>query len=458
MRSSFALSILVCFLFCATSAFSQKETPRQKSGKNLRNTLIFLLKDSHIIKDKKKPPCDVNKLIKSLKRADLVPTKAEATKIIDRLMDSLELERRGDVTKRREESFELALKETAMTKFAAAVSGENYGDLSSREQKRIREYYYRIKILRTDGYQVFEKNITSGECKINVKTTIKAPKWKLGYKKKKFGIFTVDWEFFTRLNIDCKCTAKNLHKVKKTIYEFTGKSQGPLLFDPYDYLTSTAKVEKIIKYGLRFEKLQNPVGGRVQLNCCTEEDEKSEDGSFVDPNEPIRYDSPFINTGIGLGFVNDADTQITGNAGVLFPVASIGDNPLFLGGQFGINSSSISSDFATNEYRIGPIAEYDVNINDRGLEWVVGLFTGYIFGNSDLGEFDQDFDGFFANLYTGLDIPISESITIPVILSFMEYQSLNLTIDATGEEGSFDSGISFDRIGLSTGVRINISN
>jgi len=348
-----------------------------------------------------------------------------------------------------------AMRHNKYSDFVKSQVGLDLGNLDPASNKLYSNFYNRIKVLKTKGYQVYDKTINRSECKVTLKITLKLVSLTWGYKKNLRYAFTANWEMSSFLVFDCSCNAKNKHKVKYASFRFSAAAKGPLAFSRSIF--RGGKTIKISHYGFRFEKLTNIVGRRTQLNCC-KKDENSEDGSFVDPNEPIRYDSPFINTGIGLGFVNDSDTQITGNAGVLFPVASIGDNPLFLGGQFGINSSSISSDFPTNEYRIGPITEYDVLINDRGLEWLVGLYTGYIFGNSDFGEIDQDFDGFFASLYTGLDIPISENITIPVLLSFLEYQNLNLTIDATGEESSFDSGISFDRIGLSAGVRINIGN
>ena len=445
------LLFVLAILLSVPNLSAQKKSPREQSGKALRQQLIQLHKYRNVIKDKKKPACNIRALYNSVKLGDLVPSEKEATVIVNSVMDSLAIRPEyGQIF-----GLNNAMNSEKYPDFVKKQTGMDLGTLDAGSNKLYRKFYFRIRDLKTKGFKVYEKTINRAECKIKLEITLKLTSVTMGYKKNKKNALTANWDISSLLVFDCNCNAKNKHRVKYASFRFSASTKGPIVFPRT--INRGGKDVKVGQFGFRFEKLSKIIGRRTQLNCCTADDD-SEDGSFVDPDEPIRYDSPFINTGIGLGFVNDSDTQITGNAGVLFPVTSIGNNPLFIGGQFAINSSSISADFVTNEYRVGPITEYDVAVNDRGLEWVVGLFTGYIFGSTDLGEFDQDFDGFFANLYTGLDIPISESITIPVILSFMEYQSLNLTIDEIGEEGSFDSGISFDRIGLSTGVRINIGN
>lgn len=454
MRASLFLFFLCSSILFVQPSYAQKKTPREVSGENLRKVLFDLYKYKNIEKDKKKQDCDIDKILKVLSPRALAPTNKEATDIINRLMDSLRVEPKDRYAF--VHSTLSAINSSKMVDFVFSVTRKDYGDLKEARRDSLKAKYYRIKNLKTKGYEMLSKQVTIGVCKGKVTLNVKLVSGKLGYKKNLSRAATIEWKFFSKLTIDCPCNKQNRHKVKNTVYEFEATTQGPMVFERSGVNPTTGKRVSSGLYGLRFDKLKNPKGKRTQLICCTKEDEKSEDGSYTDPNEPIRYDSPFINTGLGIGFVQDGDTQIVGNAGVLFPVASMGDNPIFVGGQIGIQSSSVSSDFPVNEYRIGPIVEYDHNLNDSGLEWVSGIHTGYLFGNADLGIADQDFNGFFANLYTGLDIPLGDNISLAVLTSFLEFQSL--AFDFGDESVSESSGPNFDRINVTAGVRFNFGN
>jgi hypothetical protein len=455
MKNKILLLLIAFSLLAGTSNLqAQKKDPRALSGKNLHNTLSDMMRNA---KDatSHQSPCDPNKVFKTIPKKKLLPTKEELTKQIGRIIDTLDPKKiTTSIDKPIMLDYFMTINE--MTKFVAKFKGKDYALVKPKERDEIKEYYYKIRRNLKSGFNIFNSKFKHGECTVTVNIILKPLKWKK--KENATYVTLVDWQITSEISINCPCTAKNKHRVKSAFYNYTAKTTGPMMFDRSVWDVQRHDFVSRVYYGLRFGKIEKPELRLVRLICCKENESKTEDGSFTSPEKDINNDSTLLDTGIGIGFGEESDTEAVFAGGVLFNVVEVGGNPLFVGPKATVNTTSIGGD-DTKETRvlIGPTAEYQIPVGAGKTKILAGINSGYLFGNLDAFGVKRDLSGFAANAYAGAQIKVGNNIALSVMLNFLEYSSI--TFKADNEE--FENTVSnttflTDRGAISVGVRIGL--
>jgi len=148
-----------------------------------------------------------------------------------------------------------------------------------------------------------------------------------------------------------------------------------------------------------------------------------------------------------------------GAAGVLFNVATLANNLLYIGPKATVNTTSLNgNEIKATKVLIGPTVEYQIPVGNNKTRVLTGINTGYLFGNIDIFGFKQTTSGFAANAYGGVEIGLGKHIALGVILNLFEYN--NTTFKA--EEGNVSNTTSntvfvTDRPAILIGVRIDLN-
>ncbi|MEM7085897.1 MAG: hypothetical protein AAF489_06930 [Bacteroidota bacterium] len=452
MKKQITIVILCILLFGLTpEGFGQRKNPRINSGKNLRTTILTMLQTA---KEKKVPSmtCDPSGLLKSIPKKKMVASKEELAKEIGKIMDSL--------TRPKEFQFNVSVFDAMlyfdevkkMTDYVFKVAKKDYGQVRPSKRKIIQAYYFRLKRAKKEGFNLKKISFKHKKCVATIVTNLKPLKWQRGYKKNDF-VMSLDWQITTEVTLDCSCTKNSNKEVKKAVYTYESKTKGPMRFNDLD-----VNLKKIVRYGLRFEKIQAPTLVLSELNCCLEKT-NPQDGSFVSPDEDINHENTFIDTNVGVSFAKDEETEMIGAAGVLFNVATLGNNPLYIGPKATVNTTTLNgNEIKATKVLVGPTAEYQIPVGEGQTRILTGLNTGYSFGNIDAFGFKQTTSGFAVNAYGGVEIGLGPNIALGVLLNFFEYN--NTTFKA--EEGDLETTVSnstfiTDRAAITVGLRIDLN-
>lgn len=427
----------------------KRKDVRLQSGKNLRNTLLTMIRKAKE-SSSKKFECDMRGLLKSIPKNKLVPSSEALKKEIGHIVDdSLKVDY-FTFYKSNQKVLDDIASTTKKTEFLIKL-GINYGDLDSESKKKLDRYYYSFRRAQKSGYIIHGSSIKIGECVVKIKTVL-IPK-KIIWGQKSYYRRDVDWEVRTDISIDCPCTKKNKFKVKKASYRYTAQVSGPLMFN-----RSTLTVRELVMYGLRFGEVKAPLLDYTNLECCKELKDPVEDGSFTDPNENINDKNTLLDTGLGVGFGSETETSIGFSGGVLFNVTEIGGNPLFVGPKASVSTTSITSDYIKElKVLIGPTVEYQIPLNSGNVNIITGVNSGYTFGNVDVSGFEQDFSGIAVNTYAGAQFNVGDNLAITALLNFFDFSNLTFKSDMENFENT-TSNTTFltDGGAINVGVRIGL--
>jgi len=453
MKKQITIVILCSLLLgLAPKGFGQNKDPKIDSGKNLRNTILAMLRTAKEVKAGAMT-CDASGLLKSIPRKKMVASKEDLAKEIGKIMDSLTIPYSLRAKAHVFHGMEYFNEVDKMTDYVFKIERESYGLIPPSRRKIISAYYYRLKRAQKEGFNLKKISFKHKKCNVTIVTNLKPVKWKRGYKKNDF-VMGVDWKIKTEVTIDCPCTKNSNKEVKKAIYTYTANTDGPMRFDDYNI-----DHHKISRYGLRFGKLLSPKLVLSELKCCLEKANPPKDGSFISPDEDINDENTFIDTNLGVSFAKDEETEMIGAAGVLFNVATLGNNPLYLGPKVTVNTTSLSgSEIKATKVLIGPTAEYQIPIGNNQTRILTGINSGYSFGNIDAFGFKQTTSGFTVNAYGGVEIGLGQNIALGVLLNLFEYN--NTTFKA--EEGDLETTVSnstfiTDRAAITVGLRIDLN-
>ncbi|MCW5519904.1 hypothetical protein J1N09_08650 [Aureitalea sp. L0-47] len=447
------LFIALTFLSGTGEMFSQRKNPRIDSGKNLYNTLATMLRQAKEA-PAKDLQCEPSKLLRSIPRKKLLPTQADLMKEISRIVDdSLSIE--DYVLKvSNQRALEYLTNTKTKTEYLKYLGPEYKG--FKFKQSKFDRFYYAVRRAQKSGFKIFDSSFKQGECAISVETILKPIKFTVDPKR--FPVANVDWEIKTNIAIECPCTTNNKFKVKIAKYSYSATCQGSLLFNEKYQSHPEAPVKIFVKYGLRFGKIKDPKLVLEYLECCKKLEDPVKKSSFTDPNEIINNNNTLLDTGVGIGFGKEVETNIGFSGVVLFNVTEIGGNPLFVGPKASVSTTSITSD-AINELKIlfGPTAEYQIPLNDGRTRIVTGVNSGYTFGNVESFGFDQNFSGITVNTYAGAQINVGNNLAITALLNFLEFSSLTFKSDMENFENT-TSNTTFltDGGAISVGVRIGL--
>ena len=454
------MKVKILFLFIALTMFSgtgevfgqKKKDPRLLSGKNLRNTLLTMMRQAKA-GPAKKYECDIVGLLKSLPRKDMVPSAEELKKEIGHIMDSL------DHTKWSGATYEGPILEKFLPtknrqEFLRAIS-KDIAEKAEVRKKDFDKFYYGMREAQKSGFKLKDKSIKKGECAVKVETALKPTKF-VWDTEKNYNVTNATWEITMIISVDCPCTKKNKFKVRKATYRYTATVEGPIMFNvPARF---TLGNQEVVKYGLRFGKVKDPKLAYIFMECCKGLKDPVEDGSFVDPDEDINDKNTLLDVGTGIGFGSEVETNIGFSGGVLFNIAEIGGNPLFLGPKASVNTTSITSDEIKElKVLIGPTAEYQIPLNSGSVNIITGVNSGYVFGNLDAFGFERDISGFAVNTYAGAQITVGSNVALTAVLNFFEFNNLTFKSDMENFE-STTSNTTFltDGGAINVGVRIGL--
>lgn len=453
MKKQITITLLCALLLgISPEGFGQKKNPRIGSGKNLRNTILAMLRTA---KEKKTAPttCDASGLLKSIPRKKMVASKEDLAKEIGKIMDSLTmpgaLRNKVNVF----QAMDYYNQVGKMTDYVFKVEEEDYGKLPPSRRKITSAYYFRLKRAQKEGFNLKKISFKHKKCNVTIVTNLKPVKWKRGYKKNDF-VMGLEWKITTEVTIDCPCTKKSNKEVKKAVYTYTANANGPMRFDDRDI-----DLNLIVRYGLRFEKVLLPKLILSELKCCPEKSNPPQDGSFISPDEDIKDENTFIDTNVGVSFAKDEETEMIGAAGILFKVATLGKNPFYVGPKVTVNTTSLGgSDIKATKTLIGPTAEYQIPIGNNGTRILTGINSGFSFGSIDAFGSKQTTSGFTVNAYGGVEIGLGENLALGVLLHLFEYNNTTFKAD----EGELETTVSnstfiTDRAAITVGLRIDLN-
>ncbi|KAA3621268.1 MAG: hypothetical protein DWP94_10735 [Flavobacterium sp.] len=453
MKVRILLLFIAMTLMGGADVYAQKKDPRAASAKNLYNTLAAMLRQAKTAPDKD-TRCEPAKLLASIPRKKLLPAKEALKKEIGKIVDdSLTLG-----TSLYQITNELALEYLSETKTKTEFLrklGTEY-DKFSFDKAEFDRFYYTVRRAQKSGFKIFEKSFKHGECTVSVKTYLKPTKFK--WDTKKYTISNINWDIKTVVAIACPCTTKNKYKVKKAEFEYTTSCSGPMRFNTVRYTYDRNGPNTSVYYGLRFGKIKDPKRVLVLLNCCTKLEDPVKKGSFIAPDEDINDNNNLIDTGLGIGYGSETDTEGVIYGGYLFDIGDVGGNPLFVGPKASVNTTAINGDeIKETRVLIGPTAEYQIPVGAGNTRIVTGINSGYLFGSLDAFGFKRDLSGFAVNAYTGAQFQIGNNLALGVLLNFVEFSNITIKSD-DGEINNTSSDTSFltDRGAISVGVRIGL--
>ncbi|MEM7185140.1 MAG: hypothetical protein AAF466_00670 [Bacteroidota bacterium] len=452
MKSRLSLILFLSILLSVGSTgFAQKKNPRLQSGQNLRNTILDMLRSAKETKVGAST-CDPSKLLKSLPKKKLVPSKEDLKKEIDRMMDSLTYPKSVLVSTSHFDAMEYFNQVTKMTDFVFKVQKKDYGQVPPSRRKVVQDYYFQLKRAKKEGFNLKKISFTHKKCKVTVLTNLKPVKWVRGYKKNAF-VMGMDWKITTDITFECPCVNNSDKDVKKATYSYTADTKGPMRFNDLGL-----NLKPITRYGLRFEKVTTPKYVLAELRCCLVSSNPPQDGSFVSPDEDINDETQYIDTSVGISFGSEEETEAIAFAGWFFQVANIGENPLYVGPKLTVNTTALNgNDFKATRFVVGPSAEYKIPVGSGSTQIITGVNAGYSFGNIDSFGFEQTTSGFNVGAYTGVEIGIGPNLGLGILLNFFEYN--NTTFKA--KEDDFKTTVSnstflTDRAGITVGVRLGL--
>ena len=189
--------------------------------------------------------------------------------------------------------------------------------------------------------------------------------------------------------------------------------------------------------------------------CCPENEPKTEDGSFMDPDEAEDiFFEKFIEVGAGIGTAKDEETELCASVGYMHNLLPGEDNALFIGGRASVNNASFSgSDFNQTLINIGPAAEYQTFIGDTSTKWINGVNGAFVFGNQDSSGFKTDISGIHIGLYTGVEVPLGNQFALGVLATLVELNNLTFKTDES-EFKSNSTGINLNKGSVGLSLRI----
>ncbi|GAB5400779.1 MAG: hypothetical protein Aureis2KO_23640 [Aureisphaera sp.] len=453
MKNRIAIPLgLFIFLFISGNLYAQKDYQRIESGKNLRNTVLYILRTAK--KEKSNPKtCDASGLLKSIPRKKLVASKEDLAKEINRIMDTILLpdEHLMLQGKYGHLAFEVFGNSKKVEDYAFGIFVKRYKDIEPAKQKIIKKHFDRLSRFFKKGIDLKPVTFKHKGCDITSTTNLTPLSWKQGYRKRP-SFMTINWKITLELKINCPCNEKNKHKVKQAIYRYQGKSSGP-------YTRFTGDIIKGVKgFGVRFGKVSEAKYKRTKLECCPEKTNPPEDGSYISPDEDISHENIFIDANVGISLANDEETEMIGATGILFYMTSIANNPFYLGPKATIQTTALNgNDIKATRTLIGPVVEYQIPIGQGNTHILGGIHSGYSFGSIDSFGFKQTTSGFAVNLYSGVEMKLTEKVALGLLLNLFEYNNTQFKAEEGGMKTNSSNALFItDRATVSLGARIDL--
>ncbi|MDT0555614.1 hypothetical protein [Patiriisocius hiemis] len=285
----------------------------------------------------------------------------------------------------------------------------NLGALNENEKKELREIYSTLHSFSRGIPIVFvEENM--GACYVELRIIMKLTKVDSPF---------VYWSFASRVVENCNCKKDPDRKIKSLKYEYTSNAKGVL---------TSKKISFEEPKNIKFELLQEV--------CCPSKTETPKETALeINPTENISLPNQTIGGSIGAGFEQDfEETSFCLGAEYLYNATDVGDGALFIGGNIGVETTSFM-DFNNTQFNIGPTVQLFSPITPSGETHMTnGINGNYIFGTNDNNGSKDDFSGFNIGLNTGLNVPLSDNVSISLIVPIVTHTSLTFTSqDGPGE-------------------------
>ena len=443
MKTKIILSCLC--LFFVTAAMAQpkpkKKPPSQQgveSSKEIRKLLNKLYKEGKLV-GKTNPDCDPVPYVASwMVHNELAPRLWALGRMVDTLFA------KDHFSFHIHKSFKNSktLKEFTELYYSRALD-----KLSETEKKIAKDLHDDLTSLRKDGLQIQKKQFKVKPCVIKVDSKLFLSSIKV-HKKTEFrpGYTDFYWDVKSTVDIKCDCTKENTANLKNAKLEYTGKLQSELRYFPGKRLLTTPSVKSNFQYKV------------LEAVCCPTEEPKTEDGSFMDPNEneDISFPNQFIEVGAGVAIAKDEETELCASVGFMHNLLPGEENAIFIGGRASVHNASFSgSDFSQTLINVGPAVEHQTFIGDTSTKWVNGVNGAFVFGSQDNGGFKTDISGINIDLYTGVEVPLGNQFSLAVMANLISVNNLTLNTDE-GEFKSNSTGININKGSVGLSLRIDL--
>lgn len=165
---------------------------------------------------------------------------------------------------------------------------------------------------------------------------------------------------------------------------------------------------------------------QIPITAVTKEDIQNLPRQSIQDLMPKRT----LGVAAGVGFNNDFEEIglcLSGEA--LFRLNEPDPCGFYLGGDATIDYTSFN-DWKQTTFEIGPKAQFHTPITpSQEVQWVNGIGAKYLFGNIDSNGFKEDLSGFNATLYSGLNIRLTEKLSIGLEIPLLGYENLTYKSD-----------------------------
>ena len=443
MKAKIILSCL-CLLFVST-AFAQPK-PKLKppssqgneSSKEIRKLLDKLYKEGKLV-GKTNPNCDPAPYVASWEvRHKLAPRLWALGRIVDTLFA------KDHFSFHIHKSFENS---KTLKEFTELYHTRAFDKLSETEKKIAKGFYDDLQSLSKDGLQIQQKTFKVKPCVITVNTKLFLSSIRIHEKNKyRPGYTDFYWGVKSTVDVKCDCVKENKTNLRNAKLEYTGKLQSELRYFPGKRLLTTPSVKPNFQYKV------------LEAVCCPIEEPKTEDGSFIDPNEDedISFPNQFIEVGAGVATAKDEETELCASIGFLHNLLPGEENALFIGGRASVHNTSFSGpDFSQTLINVGPVVEYQTFIGNTATKWINGINGAFVFGSSDNAGFKTDISGFNLGLYTGVEVPLGNQFALGVMATLLEYNNQTFKADE-GELKSNSTGININKGSVGLSLRIDL--
>jgi hypothetical protein len=427
------------------------------NAKTLRKILSDMHKTDKIV-GANKFDCDALPYLKAIPEKKKIPRLYTAARAIDTLRKRLTLKLPPPHDKK---PFPFVFDHFIRTKnhldFVNSLFKDHKDVSPIKHRDQTREIYKTLLPFKQGRYILHEDTYKNKGCEYKITTSIDCDLKQFSKTaKKNYPEWprNIIWDVYTTIKMDCSCKGKGKNNVKSATFEYSGKA-----YSVFSVSNSSVGFYANIESPITEEQTQYFL--RVKdVVCCPENEPKTEDGSFMGPdeNEDISFPNQFIEVGAGVATAKDEETELCASVGFMHNLLPGEENALFIGGRASIHSASFSGpDFSQTLINVGPAVEHQTFIGNTATKWFNGVNGAFIFGSQDSAGFKTDISGFKIGLYTGVEVPLGNQFALGVMATLLEYNNQTFkTDDSEFKTNSTSINLNKGSVGLS--LRIDLDS
>jgi hypothetical protein len=437
MKTKTTFVCVLLLLICCSGVTAQKKKASKKgisTAWSLHKEMTEMIDGASFI-GKMYGPCYPMSYLKKLGKKGMIPNpKKEMGATMDSLSYLMIKLRPLNFTARQGYSpLSAFMRSKSYGEFVNNLYYKNIGDLNPPSfAKDVDTYYRQLKDLKANGFILDKRTVKIKECAYQIETKFKMDTWEgapYPDSSKKWTTYeaTISGKLVTDIQISCECKGKSISALKDAHFRYEMPTTFVIEF------SSRGNKQRFVP-----AKKNGSLLNLLSVNCCKESDISFEDpGLEIVPTEDISLPSQTIGVFGGVGFEQDfEEVGICFGAEYLYNVTDLGNNPLFVGANVQLETSSFMDN--TNTWvGFGPTVQLFTPLTpSQETHLTNGVSTNVVFGTNENNGSKDDISGYEFILNTGLFVPLSDNLSLAIMLPVLTFT--NLTFEAENGGASFE--------------------